>query len=184
MNNIFDKRYSPRALSVKKIDNNIIEDIFTVAGSAPSSYNSQPWRFLLIDSSNELYNVVYNTLSEFNKGWAKNASKLILTFSRNKYEHNGEEYKHSSYDLGQSVAYLTLRALEHDLYIRQMGGFDIQALTKSLNLNPNYDIITILAIGYLGNINDLDDQFQKIEKIPRSRKPVNEILITDLNDLK
>lgn len=184
MNNLFDIRYSPRALSVKKIDDNIIEDIFKVAGSAPSSYNSQPWRFLILNNSDIFYKMVYDSLSDFNKGWARNASNLIVSITRKKYEHNGADYLHSAYDLGQSVAYLTLRALEHNLYIRQMGGFDVQKLTELLNLNSNFEIITILALGYLGDVNDLDEQYQKIEKLPRSRKPLNEILIKDLNNLK
>lgn len=184
MDNLFEKRYSPRALSSKKIDNKIINDIFSIAGSAPSSFNSQPWRFLILDASNDLYKVVYAALSDFNQGWAKNASNLIVTMARKQYEHNGADYKHSIYDLGQSVAYLTIRALEHNLYIRQMGGFDVQALTESINLNPKFEIVTIIALGYLGDVGDLDEQYQKIEKLPRSRKPLNEILIKDLNTLK
>lgn len=184
MNNCFDLRYSPRALSSKKIDEDIIEDIFKTAGTAPSSYNSQPWRFLKIDKSNELYNTVYNSLSDFNKGWAKNASSLIVTFAIKKYEHDGSDYKHATYDLGQSVAYLTIRALEHDIYIRQMGGFDNVLLTKSLNINSNFEVVTILAMGYLGSIKDIDEQYQKIEKLPRTRKPLNEILFNDLSKLK
>lgn len=183
MNNLFEKRYSPRALSNKNIDSNIITDIFNVAGSAPSSYNSQPWRYLILDNSNDLYKVAYDSLSDFNKGWAKNASNLIVTITRKNYEHNGAEYTHSAYDLGQSVAYLTIRALEHNLYIRQMGGFDVQKLSESLNINSNFEIITILALGYLGDVSDLDEQYQKIEKLPRTRKQLNEILFTDLNNL-
>jgi len=135
MNNLFEIRYSPRALSDKEIDNSIIEDIFAIAGSSPSSFNSQPWRFLILDKSNVLYNKVLSTMSNFNQGWAKNASKLIVTLARNKYEHNGKNYKHSFYDLGQSVAYMTLRALEHGIYIRQMGGFDSEKLTELLNVD-------------------------------------------------
>jgi len=47
---------------------------FTAAAWAASSYGQQPWRFLVGRKGDETYAKIFDSLMEFNQGWAKAAA--------------------------------------------------------------------------------------------------------------
>ncbi|MBN2757603.1 MAG: nitroreductase family protein [Bacteroidales bacterium] len=118
-------RWSPRSFSAKEITKEQILSLFEAASWAASAYNEQPWMFIYATKNESvLYNKILNTLSEWNRNWAKNAPVLILSACKLKFSHTDKENRTAFYDLGQAVNSLSLQAISMDLYIHQMSGFD------------------------------------------------------------
>ena len=55
--------------------------LFEAARWAPSSYNSQPWRFLYARRGTAHWDKFLGLLNAFNQSWAKDASVLIILVS-------------------------------------------------------------------------------------------------------
>ena len=72
----FIERWSPRAFTGEPIDDATLLSFLEAARWAPSSYNSQPWRFLYAKNDTEHWPRFLGLLSEFNQSWAHNASAL------------------------------------------------------------------------------------------------------------
>lgn len=174
---VIQHRYSPRAFSEQQIEDEKLKRIFEAAITTPSSFNSQPWRFLYATKNNkDLYNILFESLIGFNKDWAGKAPVLILSLAKNTHAHNGKKNDKAQYDLGQAVAYLTLQAYSEGLYMHQMGGFSREQIIEKLNLSDDYTPVTIIALGYLGDKNELTEELQKIENKPRIRLDYSKVV--------
>ena len=91
IDDIFLKRYSPRALSGEKISKEELMTLFEAARWAPSSYNSQPWRFIYVLRDTPDFEKFFSFIVPDNQVWSKNASALVVVISNNNYE-NGKPY--------------------------------------------------------------------------------------------
>ena len=67
----------------------LLRQLFDAARWAPSSYNEQPWRFIVAtkDQPKE-YERLAVVLNEFNESWATTAPVLMLTLTKNHFEKN------------------------------------------------------------------------------------------------
>jgi nitroreductase len=175
--NSIENRYSPRAFDTKHVEKETLNLLFEAARWAPSSYNGQPWRFIVANKENkQLWDKLFDALVEFNQIWVKNAPLLILTVARKTYEHNGEKYAHNWHDVGLAVGNMMNQATEMGLVMHQMGGFDYVKAAKNVNLPDEFEPVSMIAIGYEGDISILPEDFQKMENMPRTRKALSEIV--------
>ncbi len=119
---LIKKRWSPREFDpAKKIPQRDLTMLFEAARWAPSAHNEQPWNFIIVTKENpEQFEKMLNLLMDGNKTWADNASALILTVASLRSSHNESESFHALYDLGASVANLSLQAVELNIYVHQM----------------------------------------------------------------
>ena len=82
-------------------------------------------------------------------------------------------------DVGQAIAYLTLEAMRHDLYLRQMGGFYADRARETLGIQAPFEPVTAIAVGYLGAAETLPEGLREREMGPRTtRRPLHEIAFT------
>src|ERR1700754_1576054 len=79
---IFVDRWSPRAFTGEEIPEPVLFSCFEAARWAPSSFNSQPWRFLYARRHTEWFEKFLSLLTERNQSWAKNAAALIVLVSK------------------------------------------------------------------------------------------------------
>lgn len=173
---LLKKRYSPRVFADKKIEPEKIVGLLEAARWSPSSMNGQPWRFIIApkeDISN--FNNLLNVINEHNQVWAKNAAVLILTITKVSYDSTGQLNKHALYDLGNAVANLTFQATAMDLFVRQMGGFNIEKARDIFSIPEGYQPVSVLAVGYKGNPEMLPEALRIREKTIRTRKDLDEI---------
>ncbi len=181
MREIFE-RYSPRAFDKNRfISKEIINEIIKAASKAPSSFNNQPWNFFVANrfDNKNFFDLILSTLTEFNQKWACNASILLAMTCKNKYDHNGNVNINAPFELGLAVSNMITKAMSLDIYSHLMGGFDSIKLKKLLNLNENFDYVIVMAMGYLGNIEELPDDIKEVElKKVHIRKSIEEIMFT------
>ena len=134
---IFLERWSPRAFTGEAMPEAELMRIFEAARWAPSSYNSQPWRFVYARRDTPHWEPMLSLLNEFNQSWAKNAAVLIVAASNSLMLPPGAEKpvpSHShSFDAGSAWGYLALEATRLGWYAHGMVGFDMQRAFAELD---------------------------------------------------
>ncbi len=180
LHELIEKRYSPRAFSNEAVEEEKIISLLEAARWSPSSMNEQPWRFIVgVKGEGETYEKIYNALFEQNQSWAKNAPVLILAVVKEFNDISKQNNRHAEYDLGQAIAHLTIQATSLNLYLHQMGGFDPDKAGKLFNIPEGYTPMSVIAIGYLGNIDSLPEQLKVREKAKRNRKELSELVFDE-----
>ena len=107
---LLERRFSPYAFSSRAVEPEKLHKLFEAARSAPSSYNEQPWRFVVATRQDtEAFERLLETLVEQNRQWARHVPLLILSVAKVHFTHNGQPNRHALHDVGQAAAYLTLR---------------------------------------------------------------------------
>ncbi len=163
-----NKRWSPRAFENKTVEPEKIQCLFEAARWTPSAFNVQPWSFILGLNKDETYQKIYECLVEFNQNWTKFAPVLVVSVGQKIA--NGKENTSYRYDVGQSVAHLSFQAMEEDLYVHQMTGFDPEKARKNFDIPEEYEAISAFAIGYLGDPEILEGGMKEAELAKRERK--------------
>jgi len=65
------------------------------------------------------------------------------------------------------------------LYLHQMYGFDADKVKEIFTLPENYVVVSAIAVGYIGSLDELSEELRKIEEEPRSRKELSDIVFTE-----
>jgi nitroreductase len=175
-------RYSPRKFFDKEIEKQKIKLILESARLAPSGFNNQPWRYILVDKKSKNRKKLESSLMLGN-GWANSAPMLIVCFTHKKFQKSLHKIPYRIYDSALSVMSLVIEAEHQGLKAHQMSGFYPEKVKKALNIPEDFDVLVVIALGY-------EDKelkgFQKIKnnivnKIinSRQRKEIKEIVFVD-----
>ncbi len=174
---IFHERWSPRSFADREVNPETLAKIFEAARWAASSFNEQPWRFIVGVSGSETHRKIFESLGEFNQKWARTAPVLILDVALTKFSHNGTPNRVAFYDLGAAASYMTLEAASLGLATHQMAGFDPDKARELLGIPDEYVIGAVIALGYQDEPEKLGDAgLIEREVAPRTRKPLKEIV--------
>lgn len=171
-------RWSPRAFADKAISPDDVKKLFEAAQWAASSFNEQPWRFLVGHRGDETYTKIFDSLGEFNQGWAKSAPLLILSAGKKTFTQNGSHNHYSLHDTGAATAYLALQASALGMHTHSMGGFSQDKARESFAIPDDFIIGAVTAVGYFGDPDTLPEPLRKQETSPRQRKPLHELVFT------
>ena len=175
---VIKNRWSPRSFSDKAITTEQLQRIFEAARWAPSSFNEQPWRFIVGIKGDDTWNKLHESLVEFNQIWAGNAPVLALAIGK-KTSAKGEKNAVYQYDVGQSMAYITLQAEAEGLRSHQMGGFSRTKARELFNIPEDFEPMVMTAIGYQDEADKLKPDFADMEKQPRARMPLEELVFAE-----
>ncbi len=172
---IIRQRRSRRAISKEKLTETKIDSLIRAAHLAPSCFNNQPWRFVLVDESEKLCRIK-EALPGGNY-WAKKAPLIIAVVSRKGLDcdlsHDRIYYK---FDCGLAVENLLLQATDMDLVAHPIAGFDPEVTREVLNVPEEFDLITLIIVGKPGNPNELSDKHRKVELGERKRTPLEQVV--------
>ena len=171
-------RWSPRAFDAgRDVPLAELARLFEAARWAPSSGNTQPWRFLVADRrrSPERFAALFATLTGKNPAWAGAAPVLVLVAVQVTLERGESPDPVGYYDTGQAVSLLTVQATSQGLSVRQMEGFDRERAREACDVPPPYEPIVVMAIGYSGDPESLVlEKHREAEVTPRNRRPIGE----------
>ena len=173
-------RWSPYSFDPEQsVDTKTLTSLFEAARWSMSSYNAQPWRYIVANRASDeaLWQEVLSVLVEGNQGWAKHVPVLALGLFEHNFEHNGKPNKGAKHDLGAASAFLTLEATARGLVVHQMIGIEPDKAKQTFQLPDSIEPLTALAIGYAGNNASLDANYAKRDDGKRERKPLSEILL-------
>ncbi|GAB3645799.1 nitroreductase family protein [Glycomyces tarimensis] len=152
-----------------------VASLLEAARWAPSAGNTQPWRFILAKRDDPEFKRVLDCLNEGNAEWAQHASALLVAVRVEANEKG--PLPHAAYDLGQSMAHLTFQAAAEGLTVRQMGGFDGEAIAAEFELPDAYKPTSVAAIGVAGDPGLLAESVAGPDRSPRRRLGLDELLI-------
>lgn len=158
-----ENRKSYRAFEKSEIKREVIEDIIRSASLAPSCYNNQPWRFVVIDQEEKLKEV-YKGLSKGNE-WMELAPVIIAIFTEKSLDCVVADREYYLFDTGMATAYLLLKAQEYNLHTHLIAGFKEGELKKTLNIPEEMKLISLTTLGGVSekNLDKLNEDQRKSE---------------------
>jgi len=170
-------RWSPRGFdAAAELTDHDLNTLLEAARWAPSSGNTQPWRFIVGRRGDPTFERIVAALADGNKAWAPHASALIVAVAATASA-EGRPLRWAEYDTGQAMAHLSIQAEALGLRVHQMGGFDPTGLVAAFDLAEGFVPISVTAIGTLDPSAPLPDFLHERERAPRVRRPLAESLI-------
>jgi len=170
VNDLIAMRWSPRAFAARMVEAEDLRILLEAARWAPSSSNEQPWSFIIATKDEPVdYDRLLTCLVERNQTWARSAPVLMISVAAMHFRRNNSPNRHALYDVGQSVAYMTLQATSMHLYMHQMAGFSADTARKTLEVPPTHEPVSAIALGYLGDTQQLPEDFRQRETTPSTR---------------
>jgi nitroreductase len=163
-------RWSPRAFSSEPVSREQLRAVLEAARWAPSSYNAQPWRFIVFDRSVDevAFKKAFATLVPFNQGW--NASvPVLIAVTTHTLTSKGDVNRCAQYDAGAAAMALVLQAHALGLAAHQMSGFDVKAFRTAFELPADAEPLAMIALGHYGEVDKLDPVLRERDKAPRQR---------------
>jgi nitroreductase len=170
-------RFSPYAFSAKSVPESDLRSVFEAARWAPSSYNEQPWVYIVGRKEvAQQFERVLSCLVEGNQAWAKFAPVLALGCFGRQFARNNNPNKCAEHDLGAASMALTFEAGSRKLFVHQMAGILPDKVREVFQVPGDYQPLTGMAIGYLGDGANLPEQIRERDTNERSRKPQSEFV--------
>ncbi|MCR5887286.1 nitroreductase family protein [Hymenobacter sp. J193] len=172
VHDLIRKRWSPRAFASYPVAPETLNQVFEAASWAASAMNEQPWRYVYAHHADtEAFQKMVDCLLPGNQPWARHAPVLVLALIKTDLG-NGTPNGAALHDLGMANANLMLEATALGLHGHFMGGFDRDKARQAFQLPENLQPVVMLALGYLGEAEQLEEPFLSREKAPRQRKPL------------
>ena len=170
---LLQERWSPRAFSETLVEESKLQSLLEAARWAASCFNEQPWNFLVATKQQEKEHVkMLACLAEANQSWAVQAPVLMLTVAKLTFAHNGKSNKHAYHDIGLAVGNLVVQATALELAVHQMAGIIPDKARLLYRIPEQYEVVTALAIGYIGDPQNLPDALRERELAERTRIPL------------
>jgi nitroreductase len=171
------ERWSPRGFDrTHELGDQALTALLEAARWAPSSKNSQPWRFLVTRRRDEAHGRLFAALAPGNQAWAGAASALVLVAARTVGD-DSRPQRFALYDTGQAVAALVTQAQADGLAVCQIGGFDTAAVRAEFGLGEGLTPVVVLAVGRYDAEADLPEYLAAREIAPRTRRPLSDLLL-------
>ncbi len=174
------RRWSPVAFSDRRVDPETIGSLLEAARWAPSSFNEQPWSFIVATKDEPAeFERLLGCLVEGNITWAKQAPVLMLSVAELNFARNQKPNRHAFHDVGLAAANLVVQATSLGLAVHQMAGILPDKAREVYGIPEDYEVVAGIALGYPGDAAKLDEKLRRREQAPRSRKPLEEFVFTD-----
>src|SRR3977135_1484045 len=120
---VLAERWSPYAFRDKPVSQDELRSLFEAARWAPSSYNEQPWRYVVATRDDRAqFERLLSCLVEENQAWAKHVPVLALGIVSLKFAKNGRDNRAAGPDLGLGAGNLVVEATARGLRVHRRSG--------------------------------------------------------------
>lgn len=171
------RRWSPYAFADRPVSDDDIRSLLEAARWAASSYNEQPWSYIVATKANTAeFERLLSCLVEGNQAWAKAAPVLALGCTSLNFVRNGKPNAAAVHDLGLASATLTLEATARGLHVHQMIGILPDKARELYGIPEGVQPLTALAVGYVADPTTLPEAYRQRDLAPRQRKPLAEFV--------
>lgn len=180
LHDLIRQRWSPVCFEPRSIPEETLLTLFEAARWAPSSYNEQPWSFVVAtrDQPDE-FAALLACLAEPNQVWAQNAGALLLSVAALNFQRNSRPNRHSFHDVGLATANLLLQAEALGLHGHPMAGFDVERSRTLFGIPAFHEPVAAIAIGFAAvDFENCAPDLKKRDSGARVRKPLNELVFT------
>ncbi len=179
IHDLLKRRWSPRAFADRPVEPDKLRRLLEAARWAPSSYNEQPWTFILAERTDQAeFARMLECLVEGNRVWAKNVGVLMLTVVSQLFVKNGKPNRAAEHDIGLAAGNMVLQATALGLQSHQMIGIERDKARSTYSIPQGHEALTAIALGYAAAVSPgTTDELQKRDLARRLRKPISEIVI-------
>lgn len=164
-------RWSPRAMTGEAISDEDLMTLFDAARWAPSSYNEQPWRFIYAKRDTPEWDALFGLLGEWNQGWCKQASALVVILSSKFFKLNGKPNVNHSFDTGSAWMSMAIQGASMGLVVHGMAGFDFDRAASELGVPDSFAVEAMCAVGVLADPSSLPEDLAS-QEVPSDRNPL------------
>ena len=177
---ILRRRWSPRAFSDRLVEPEKLRSLFEAARWAASSFNEQPWNFIVATKQNpEEHAHLLSCLVEGNQRWARAAPVLMVSVAKLNFDKTGKPNRHAFHDVGLAVQNLIIEATALGLFVHQMAGFSPQKVREIYGVAEGFEPVAAIAIGYGLAAGELPEALREFDLGPRRRQPVSSFVFQD-----
>lgn len=180
---VIASRWSPRSFdNTRAIEAEKLCTLLEAGRWAASSYNEQPWRFIVGDHfENPACHEKLRALLVDGNRWAQAVPVLILAVAKNHFTQSGSLNRHAFHDVGMAMGQMALQATALGLHSHMMAGFHADKAYDSFDIpRGDYTPCVMMAVGYLGKPDALTEDWQRdAETAERYRKPLQSIVYSD-----
>lgn len=176
---VLAERWSPYGFEDRAVSGADLRSLFEAARWAASSYNEQPWNYLVATRENTPeFERLLSCLVEANQAWAKAAPVLVLCVASLRFARNNQDNRAAVHDLGLAAGNLSVEATARGLSIHQMIGILPDKAREVYQIPEHFEAWTAMAIGYKADPAKLPDALKERDLIARQRKPLNKFVFT------
>jgi nitroreductase len=173
------ERWSPYAFADRPVPKADLRSLFEAARWAPSSYNEQPWSYIIATREDpQQFQQILSCLVEGNQAWAKAAPVLALGIVNLKFARTGKDNRAAVHDLGLASGNLLVEATARGLIVHQMIGILPDKAREIFGIPTGSEAWTAIAIGYQGDPTSLPDNLRQRDATPRQRKPLSQFVFS------
>ena len=148
-------RYSVRHYLPKPVEPEKLELILEAARLAPSSHNSQPWQFVVVQDKEKIRQISQamplNT-GQFINGWIAEVPLVIVALGKPQtFTHKVIKYfaqDNHILDVAIAMDHMVHQATELGLGTCWIGWYDKKSVIKILGLPKQSEVVALLTIGY------------------------------------
>ena len=139
-------RRSIRKYDYKEIDNEIIVELLEAARWAPSGGNKQPWQFIIVSDKS-----IIKMIKLASPGFYGDAASLVFVICLEKERDTEPDYD-CDMDLGMAAQNVMLAAYAFGLGSCAIASFNLQAVSRILDVPDTLEAKLLISIGYLAKM--------------------------------
>src|SRR5208283_5160670 len=176
---VLAERWSPYGFEDRPVSEADLRSVFEAARWAASSYNEQPWNYLLASRENpQEFGRLLSCLVEANQAWAKAAPVLVLGVVNLRFAKNNKDNRAAVHDLGLAAGNLVAEAAARGLSVHQMIGILPDKVREIYQIPEHFEAWTAMAIGYKADPATLPEALKERDLTLRQRKPLGKFVFT------
>jgi nitroreductase len=170
-------RWSPYGFEERAVTEADLCSLFEAARWAASSYNEQPWNYIVATKENSKeFDQLLSCLVEANQAWAKAAPVLVLGVVSLRFAKNHKDNRAAVHDLGLASGNLVVEATSRGLAVHQMIGILPDKAREVYQIPEHFEAWTAMAIGYNADPATMPPALKERDLAPRQRRPLGDFV--------
>jgi nitroreductase len=158
---VIRNRWSPAIYSPEPVETEKLLSVLEAARWAPSSYNAQPWSFLVARKEEpEEFARMLSCLVPANVVWAQHVPVLMISVAKLQFD-NGSANRHAFHDTGIATGFLMLQAAALGILAHGMAGFDAAKAREQYAIPESHEAVAALGLGYPGDEQGAPEELRK-----------------------
>jgi nitroreductase len=175
---VIRQRWSPVIYAPRTVEPQKLLSVFEAARWAPSSFNEQPWSFLVARKEEpEEFARMLSCLVPGNVAWAQHVPVLLISVAKRQFEHNHQPNRHALHDTGIATGFLMLQAAVLGLAAHGMAGFDAEKARQLYEIPESHEAVAAIGLGYPGDEQGAPEELRK-RNVRKSRRTLDQFVFS------
>jgi nitroreductase len=158
---VIRSRWSPAIYSSQPVEPQKLLNILEAARWAPSSFNAQPWSFLVARKEEpEEFARMLSCLVPGNVVWAQHVAVLMISVAKLQFD-DGRTNRHALHDTGIATGFLMLQSAALGILAHGMAGFDPAKARELYGIPDSHEAVAAIGLGYPGDPQGAPEDLRK-----------------------